>query len=133
MMSFDWKKYLELAEYLNNNSSSLPDEEAGYRASVSRAYYAAFCTTRGYVRESEGEDFNDDAHRKLREYLKKIRDQHKIKITRKIANQLEELHVFRKMADYDDDISREKPRNMAFKAITMSKKIISEINQLSTK
>lgn len=56
-MSFDWKKYLELAEYIYENSSILPDKEACYRTSVSRAYYAAFCIARRYLQESDGKRY----------------------------------------------------------------------------
>lgn len=127
-MSFDWKKYLELAEYISNNSGSLPDEEACYRASISRAYYAAFCITCCYLRESAGEKYEGgDAHKKVRDYLQKTNDTRK----RKIANQLKVLHDKRKLADYSDNIYQDKPRSMAIKAIFSAKTIISEINELS--
>ncbi len=129
-MGFDWKKYLELAEYITDNADNLPDKEACYRASVSRAYYAAFCITRGYIRKSDGQEYKGgEAHQKIVEHLQTSSDQRK----RAIANHLKALRKDRNKADYDDNISREKPRNMAFKATTMSKTIISKINELSAR
>lgn len=70
-MSFDWQKFLFLAEYMNVHADDFPDAEACYRSSVSRAYYAAFCLCRNYVREREGKQFYGDDHQKLQDYLKK--------------------------------------------------------------
>ncbi len=125
-MGFDWAKYLEFAEYISKNTDKMPDKEACCRASVSRAYYAAFCITHKYIRQT-GADFDGgDAHRQVREYLKKDKGN---KIKRKIANQLENLHFDRKKADYDDMLS-EPPRVMAAKAIVKAQQIIEEVNSL---
>jgi len=130
-MGFDWAKYLDLAEYISINSKDLPDEEACYRASVSRAYYAAFCTTRVHICKVDNVDKAEfeggGAHSKVRDHLKNSGDE----LKRKIANQLEGFHFNRIKADYYDNIIREKPRAMAFKSITTAKKIVSEIEELS--
>lgn len=129
-MGFDWTKYLELAECISENAKDLPHEEACYRASVSRAYYAAFCTTRVFICEVDRVDkaeFEGGGHRKVRDHLKNSGD----KLRRKIANQLERFHFDRIRADYHDNIRGEKPRSMAFKSIAAAKKILSEIEALS--
>lgn len=127
-MGFDWTKYLELAEYISNNSKDLPDEEACYRAAVSRAYYAAFRTTCGYLSKADRTVFQGGgAHSEVRDHLKKNGD----KLRRKVANQLNGFHFDRIKADYYDDISRENPRKMAFKSITTAKKIVNEIEELA--
>ena len=41
-MSFDWIDFLSLAESLYDNPQSPGPEEASWRSSASRAYYAAF-------------------------------------------------------------------------------------------
>ncbi len=129
-MRFDWKKYLELAEYLVQKSDELPDPEACFRSSVSRAYYAAFCITRGYMREKAGKEYiGGDAHSKVREHLKKSGE----KLKRTVANQLQGIHFNRIKADYYDNISRENPRAMAYKSVAMAKKIIGEIDELSSR
>jgi len=126
-MGFDWIKYLELAECISMNVKDFPNEEACYRASVSRAYYAAFCTTRGYISKVDKIEFEGgDAHSKIRDYLKNSGD----KLKRKIANQLNGFHFDRIKADYHNDIRRENPCTMAFKSISTAKKIVSEIEEL---
>jgi uncharacterized protein (UPF0332 family) len=49
-MMFDWSDYLDLANELAGDIASQTTEEAKLRSSVSRAYYAAFCKARNYLR-----------------------------------------------------------------------------------
>jgi len=53
-MTFDWSEYLKLAQELAGQTVSPANEEAKLRSSVSRAYYAAFCKARNYLRDIEG-------------------------------------------------------------------------------
>ncbi|MCP4109457.1 MAG: hypothetical protein GY749_28695 [Desulfobacteraceae bacterium] len=53
-MSFEWNKYLDLACYLSKKDGYLPDEEACYRTSVSRAYYAALGVVHDYIQKADG-------------------------------------------------------------------------------
>ena len=53
-MSFSWAAYLTLAEALFRERVTFADEEAGCRAAISRAYYAAFCAARNHARDNEG-------------------------------------------------------------------------------
>ncbi|MDM8549456.1 HEPN domain-containing protein [Desulfobacterales bacterium HSG2] len=128
-MSFDWIKYLDLAQHLVKNVKDFPDDEACFRTSVSRAYYSAFCTVRSYIRETDGDEYKGgDAHYRVREHLKDSGN----KLKRKIANQLEMIHFNRVKADYHDSL-REQPRNMAFKTITKAKDIVCEVEELRTR
>jgi hypothetical protein len=52
-MNFDWSQYLTLAQELAGYSVTA-HTEAKLRSSVSRAYYAAFCKARDYVRNELG-------------------------------------------------------------------------------
>jgi len=52
-MSFDWQKYLVLADSLYQNCGVSSNEEACLRAAVSRGYYAAFCTARNLARDND--------------------------------------------------------------------------------
>jgi|AFSR01.1.fsa_nt_gi uncharacterized protein (UPF0332 family) len=107
-MTFHWLDYLALAKSLINAQLILPtSDEARQRAAISRAYYAAFCTTRNYLRQQLGnpELFADEkAHRKVREELvlknSKTADQ--------LAKLLLEVHRERKRADYDDEYAAAK-------------------------
>ncbi|MCP4349716.1 MAG: hypothetical protein GY795_29905 [Desulfobacterales bacterium] len=127
-MSFNWSEYLHLAEYTKQNPGQIPvEEEAVLRSSVSRAYYAALCTTRNYIQQTDGVTFGGgDTHMKVRKHLKESGNT----LKRKIANQLEGLHLNRKKADYDNHL-REKPKNMAAKTIAKAKEILGQIKELS--
>lgn len=127
-MGFDWAKYLELAEHISNSSNIFPDKEACYRASVSRAYYAGFCTTCGYLEKADKDKFTiGRKHTGVQEYL--LEGQNKLRRT--ISNQLRTLHYDRVKADYHDDIREQKPVYLAAKAIKTAQKILKEIEELS--
>jgi hypothetical protein len=124
-MSFDWLAYLTLAEYMNQNVSKFPEEEACYRCVVSRAYYAVYCLARNYVRDSDNVIFSSNDHQALQDYL----IQHPHKPRKKLGKQLRDLHQHRKGADYDDDLI-EKPMNKASIALAYSKKIAKGLDEL---
>ncbi|MDD3565524.1 MAG: hypothetical protein PHN90_07645 [Methanothrix sp.] len=101
-MGFDWKEYLILAQFLSGDSGINYSEEAARRASVSRAYYAAFCSARNYAssnlnfaREKKGED-----HKNLILWysLWETKDPN----LSGIADNLDELRGWRNTCDYDD-------------------------------
>ena len=56
-MKFDWSGYFDLAGELAtvNTSDSAKIVEAKLRAAISRAYYAAFCLARNYLRDDLGD------------------------------------------------------------------------------
>ena len=126
-MSFDWQQYLSLAEYMNAHVNEFPDAEACYRSVISRAYYAAMCLCRNYVKVHDGKEFHGDIHKALQNYLKE--NPHN-KIRSRIGNQLQRLHRNRIQADYYDDI-HEQPAYKASKALTQAKRIIENISKLS--
>jgi uncharacterized protein (UPF0332 family) len=126
-MSFDWEQYLSLAEYMQGHVADFPDAEACYRSVISRAYYAAMCLCRNYVKEHEGKEFSGDIHKALQNYLKE--NPHN-KIRTRIGNQLQQLHQDRVKADYYDDM-RESPVYKAGKALIQAKKIINNLSYLS--
>jgi uncharacterized protein (UPF0332 family) len=125
-MSFDWLTYLALAEYMNENVSKFPEEEACYRSVVSRAYYSVYCLTRNYIRDSDNVTFSSNDHQALQDYL----IQHSHKPRKKLGKQLRDLHQHRKKADYDDDLI-EQPVNKASIALTYAKKIARGLAELS--
>ena len=65
-MSFDWSNYLDLARELQRQGAIHSSKEAELRSSISRAYYAAFCKARNYLRDrrrltlSEGPEVHAD-------------------------------------------------------------------------
>ena len=127
-MGFDWTKYLEFAECISNNSDKFPDKEACYRASVSRAYYAAFCNTCRYLEQADKDKFTcGRSHEGVRSHLIKDGD----KLRRTIANQLKTFHYDRVKADYYDKIRDKNPAYLASKAIRTAKKILEELGELN--
>jgi uncharacterized protein (UPF0332 family) len=107
-MTFHWPDYLELAKSLINTQLILPtSNEARQRAAISRAYYAAFCTTRNYLRQQLNNSrlFSDaKAHSDVRKALMKRNS----KTAHRIARLLLAVHRERKCADYDDNYAAAK-------------------------
>lgn len=110
-MSFDWKQYLSLAETLApietlklTNRTSLPtlNEEAKLRASISRAYYSAFCCARSYLESATPETYRESGSHTL---VRNAYGRMKSKQARQIAADLLRLHEDRKRADYDDSVT----------------------------
>ena len=117
---------ISLAEYMKAHVDNFPDAEACYRSVISRAYYAAMCLCRNYVKVHDGKEFHGDIHKALQNYLKE--NPHN-KIRNRIGNQLQQLHRNRIKADYYDDM-HEQPAYKAGKALTQAKRIIENISKL---
>lgn len=98
-MSFDWSEYHQLARALADPGVILrATDTARQRAAVSRAYYAAFCMTRNYLRAKDGGSYSDsDAHRRVRTMLA----QYGASAVR-AADLLRKAQKERTCADYDD-------------------------------
>lgn len=96
-MTFDWREYLKLAQYLQSGSEHSFTKEAASRCAVSRAYYAAFCYARNYARDKQGfvPTSKPKDHTLLREHFKQLKKL-------KIAEQLNDLRQWRNVCDYDD-------------------------------
>jgi uncharacterized protein (UPF0332 family) len=99
-MSFDWSQYLTLALELAGRSGCKASKEAKLRSSVSRAYYAAFCKARNYLRDAEGHTIpsTGDAHKYVRDQFESSSDTKR----KKIGVDLHRLRNSRNAADYYD-------------------------------
>ena len=51
MPTFPWSEYLNLSRNIVQNIHNFNNHESVYRCAISRAYYAAFCSTRNYARD----------------------------------------------------------------------------------
>ena len=101
-MTFAWVEYLELADALLANRATFADEEACCRVSISRAYYAVFCTARNYAAINEGLQLSrtgDDHQRVHRHYEQGPSRNH-----RSLGQLLSLLRRNRNRADYDDEM-----------------------------
>ncbi|MCQ1538348.1 HEPN domain-containing protein [Methanocalculus taiwanensis] len=118
-MQFQWSHYIEVAKYLFESAidQKIP-QEAGYRSSISRAYYAAFCHAKYYAKDnfSFSPADNDDDHRELREFLKQNG-------RNEIARHLTSLRLWRNQSDYDDpayDVNPQKVKS----ALDLAEKVV---------
>jgi len=125
-MMFDWSDYLDLAKELAGQTASQATEEAKLRSSVSRAYYAAFCKARNYLRDIEGRSIpsTGDAHVFVRDEFRYSAD----RLHRKIGNNLNRLRIDRNKVDYDDSVTG--LSSMVIMDLTIALKVISTLNTL---
>ena len=132
---FEWTLYLDLAkellvltsleQELNTNENV---KEAYYRTVISRAYYAAFCTARNYLRDTLNIKISKvDAHAFV---IIEFKEQRKLKNSHNISNTLHSLRNYRNMADYDD-ICKIRLEHVAQHAVKESQRIIDLISALS--
>jgi len=103
-VNFDWKEYLDLACNLFGEDILAP-EEACWRSSISRAYYATFHQTRIHLKDKEPSTTiprGVKAHSFIREYFKSSAEPER----KKIGENLNRLRIDRNKADYDDYITK---------------------------
>jgi len=132
-VEFNWKKYLDLADELATSNT----DEAKIRASISRAYYAAFCNARNYMIEKDHNKFPPDEkehHKYLVKYFKGELEESKtdnLDGTRdRIGRDLNSMRHDRKRVDYDNYICElEKLNGRASDVITRSRRVITKIER----
>ena len=96
-MSFFWPEYLDLANELKDAACGTSLDEARLRCALSRAYYAAFCTSRNLLKKTDTRIDDRISHTDVRH---KFRERgHK---GRWIAQQLDDMYLRRVKADYRD-------------------------------
>jgi len=102
-MSFDWREFLNLAKELCGVQCTPASDEAKWRTSVSRAYYAAFCEARNYLTDVEGLDVPEgpEAHG----FVSRAFAGRNEKGLRRISSRLDGLRDYRNKADYDNWVS----------------------------
>ncbi|BBD69375.1 hypothetical protein NIES4072_32940 [Nostoc commune NIES-4072] len=99
-MNFDWSEYLKVAKELAGAATTSANQEAKFRAAISRAYYAAFIEARNYLRDQQGHSIptTGNAH-------KYVSDQFDISSEPQrqlLAKELVKLRLYRNQADYVD-------------------------------
>lgn len=143
-MTFNWLEYLNLAKSLKCSNGTL--NEAACRASISRAYYAAFCLSRNYLCDHEDNPYLRSAKIGDRAAIDHIIDRAKsvhnfvilefeeslfdegeiFEKKTEIADELRLLKRRRKKADYDDHVSNIESETEA--SIDCAENIISNLN-----
>jgi len=91
-MSFDWVKFIKLANFLDSRNT-----EECFRTAISRAYYGIFCIIRNYKGLKNYK--KPDIHFKLIELLMISKDPKE----KEIGQLLDDLRKKRNHADYDEE------------------------------
>lgn len=105
-MSFNWKHYLDVADYLYSNCDCISKKEACLRAAISRGYYSAFCTARNYARDKDNflVEGNRSLHARIIKFYRNSRGKSYKKKRGKVATELRRLKDLRNKADYEDSV-----------------------------
>lgn len=98
-IDFNWRNFLELAKELEKEN-----DEAKLRSSISRAYYAAYCSSRNYMEDvcSRPLPFDGPTHQYVIEYFNGKKGVKTTPRRSKIAQNLMRMRQKRTDADYDD-------------------------------
>jgi uncharacterized protein (UPF0332 family) len=142
-MKFNWAEYLELAKELADITSTISSDsetdsqptisEAKLRSSISRAYYAAFCIDRNYLRDvfheprlSKARTSDTNEYQFVADEFRCNKSKNKKMIV--IGNDLGRLRQSRNKSDYDDTIyTLEKEVKFSLK---IAQNIIEKITEL---
>ncbi len=100
-MSFDWPKYLTLAQELVELGKEHMNKEALLRSAISRAYYAAFCKSRNYLRDIDKDKSLDKSPNVHQFVIERFQNSNNAK-KKEIGYNLLRLREFRNIADYQD-------------------------------
>lgn len=101
-MSFSWSNYLSVAEHLVEYSGQSSYAEACFRASISRAYYAALLTARSLLRDQWGIEVPETAE--IHTFIPNWFLSENETAQQYIGSLLIYLRNRRRRADYDDNI-----------------------------
>ena len=120
-MSFNWIDLLDVAVNLLER-----DNEACFRSSINRAYYAIFGKTRQIIKIEDKKKFQPpNIHRQVINYLKNSNDS----LYRQIGYEMDRLRRERVKADYRGDIIIK--RDTALKVHTWAEKIKTDLEVVS--
>ena len=127
-MSFDWAEYLSLAETLCAMPVSGPavGMEAQQRASVSRAYYAAFILARNHLRDNDGIRIPRQVNAHQFVMAQYLNDPNPVRAG--IGYELRRLRGERSRCDYDDIVPNLPAR--AYVALASATQIVADLARL---
>ncbi len=127
-MSFDWAQYFWLAFELDVQARSETDpqkQEAKWRSSMSRAYYASWCKARNILRDEQSAD--EDCLRDHGCVIRKFVES-PISDRREIGVALKRMMANRRKADYEDVIAS--PGAQSNAQILLAQDVIPQLNSL---
>jgi len=123
-ISFSWRSYLDLAKELDNGSN-----EAKQRSSISRAYYAAFCSARNHMEEKDNHKLPLDGseHQYIIEYYMGYKKRRTTRNRTKIAQELKRMKRERIKADYDNILNERSLPTTVKDVLIRSDRVVSLI------
>ena len=126
-MGFDWVEYLNLAQELAGPTKTPADQEARQRSAISRAYYAAFCQSRNYLRDKEGHSLpsGGQVHAYVQEQFKQSPDP----LRSQIGHHLNRLRLDRNRADYDDSV--QDVDKMCVRDMLLAQRVLAALNDIA--
>ena len=123
-MSFSWKHFIDVAEYLINHPL-INKEEAFYRSAISRAYYAAYWKSKRFL-----------AHEGKHTYTKKIKHEELLRILKQdyksLGHHFNTLFTLRNSAEYNTPQFTKEVLLSARKAVDTAEIIYSQVDRLIT-
>lgn len=96
-MTFDWREFQAFARTLDVD----PLTEVNARCAISRAYYAAFCSARNFLRDQDG-DTSILTRGNIHDYVRRQFQDSPQTTRKRIGVNLGQLKRLRQNADYDD-------------------------------
>lgn len=126
-MSFDWMKYLTLAQEWAELSKGHVNREALLRCVISRAYYAAFCKARNHLRDIDKDtdlDQSPHVHQLVIDRFEGSNDRTK----EDIAATLRRLRKIRNIADYQDSFRH--LRKTALRSLKYAEDVVEYLDRL---
>jgi uncharacterized protein (UPF0332 family) len=126
-MSFEWRNYLTLAEALFHYPTIPGPQEAALRSAISRAYYAAFGSTREFatLHDNFSPRYTGDDHTRLMLHYRFAPDL----VRRRISINLKRLREARNLADYENVLPRD-AKIVAQSSVDLARNIINSIDNL---
>lgn len=124
-MRFEWKSFLDIAEYLQDNL----ENEASFRSGISRAYYSVFCSAKLFCIDEKivtaKEVSGPQAHTVVINSLMN----HAEKDFKSIGKKLQTLRLRRNEADYDS-YRKGIDKKYLISTIEMSKDVFKSLDDL---
>ena len=99
-MSFDWSKFLALAEAVYEQRHTLPDLEACCRTVSNRAYYAVHNLAYHKMTQEDSSASTSGRHENTIAYFKESPN----KTRRRIGNWVDRMRIHRNNADYHETV-----------------------------
>jgi uncharacterized protein (UPF0332 family) len=126
-IAFNWRNYLNLAKDLETGT-----DEARLRSSISRAYYASYCSARNYMIDTCGSSlpYGEKSHEFVIEYYNGNKGGRTTPRRSKIAQKLLRMKLKRVSADYyNNDFNAVILHSEAKFVLTQSNEVIEEIER----